>query len=176
MPLPNSSGGVEVLDSSNNQVGTTTPGFEDLISGNHGAGVLISGGTSTDNAVVNSLIGPDLTGSNTKYILHNSGDGIDIDDAVDTMVGFTGSIQSPIPGGNTISGNSGNGVSIRGSASGTVLLYNRIGTDGSGTFVNVGLANQGYGVLVDSTSSTGSTIGGTITLPSDGVLCSVRST
>ena len=86
------------------------------------------------------------------------------------MVGFTGSIQAPIPGGNTISGNSGTGVSIGGSASGTVLLYNRIGTDGSGTFVNVGLANQGYGVLVDTSASTdstiaGATIGGTIAVP-----------
>jgi hypothetical protein len=166
--VPNTGGGVEILDSSNNQVGTTTPGFENLISGNHGAGVLISGASSTDNAVVDSLIGPDLTGSNTKFMLHNSGDGIDVVDAVGTMVGFTGSIQNPTAGGNTISGNSGNGVSIGGSASGTVLLFNRIGTDGTGTFINRGLNNQGYGVLVDSTSSQGSTIGGTITVSSQG--------
>ena len=81
------------------------------------------------------------------------------------MVGFTVSIQDPIAGGNTISGNSGNGVSISGSATGTVLLFNRIGTDGTGTFVNAGLANQGYGVLINTAASTGSTVGGTITVP-----------
>ena len=70
------------------------------------------------------------------------------------MVGFTGSLQDPTPGGNTISGNSGNGVSIGGSASGTVLLFNKIGTDGTGTSSTTGLANQGYGVLVDASGNT----------------------
>ncbi len=170
----NRSAGVEILNSSNNTIGAD--GFENLISGNSVTGqsipgVLISGSNSQDNAVIDSLIGLGLTGSQS---LPNSGDGIDIIDAVGTMVGFTGSLQNPTPGGNTISGNLGNGASISGSASGTVLLYNKIGTDGTGTLVNNGLANQGYGVLVDTTNSSigatiaGTTIGGTIMVPSSG--------
>jgi hypothetical protein len=159
--LPNAVG-VEILASSNNTVGSAVAGLTNLISGNTGAGVIISGSASSQNAVVNSLIGPDLTGSNTQYVLHNGGDGIDVVDAVGTMVGFSGPVASPTGGGNTISGNSGDGVSIGGSAAGTVLLFNKIGTDGTGTSTSSALANGGYGVVVNSTSTTGSTIGGTI--------------
>ena len=45
--VPNASGGVQIQDSSNNQVGTTTAGFENLISGNTGAGVSITGASSS---------------------------------------------------------------------------------------------------------------------------------
>ena len=103
-----------------------------------------------------------MTGSITSDVLHNGGDGIDIVDAVGTKVGFTGAVASRTSGGNTISGNAGNGVSIGGSASGSVLLFNKIGTDGSGTSTSSALANGGYGVVVDSTSTAGSNIGGTI--------------
>ena len=121
---------------------------------------------SQGNAIINSLIGPDISGSNTKYFLNNSGDGIDIIDAAGTTVGFTGTAQNPTAvAGNAISGNLGAGVSIGGTASKTVLLDNKIGTDITGTFSNVKLANQDYGVVVGG-SSTGTTIGGTITVPS----------
>ncbi len=112
--------------------------------------------------VVNSLIGTDLTGSNSKFDLSNGGDGIDIVDAIGTQVGFGGTPQSPILGGDLISGNKVDGVSISGSASGTIVLDSRIGTDSSAGSTSRSLANGKFGVFIDSTSSIGSTIGGTL--------------
>ena len=88
--------------------------------------------------IINSYIGPDISGSNSKFVLHNGGDGIRIVDAVDTQIGFTGTYQDPIAAGNLISANGtasgtvGNGVEIEGTSTGTALLYNKIGTNSTG--------------------------------------------
>ena len=90
-------------------------------------------------------------------------------------MGFTTTTQgATVSGGNVISGNAGTGVSIGGAASGTVLLFNNIGTDSTGTFSNVGLANQNYGVVVGG-SSTKTTIGGTVFSAASGYALQVVS-
>ncbi len=172
--------GIEISNSSYNTVGGTSfslfknaggtaNALVNLISGNTGDGVLIMvvptvppapAGSSMNNVVMNSLIGPDLSGSNTKFQLNNGGDGIDIVDATGTQVGFAGSALTPVLGGNLISGNLGDGLAVSGSANGTVVLANQIGTDLSGNSASTSLANRGFGVLI--TTANSATIGGVL--------------
>jgi hypothetical protein len=163
--------GIEITDSSGNTVGGTAfslfnnaggaaNDLVNLISGNTDDGVLITGVSSIGNVVMNSLIGPDLSGSNTQFQLDNGGAGIDIVDATATHVGFAGSALAPVLGGNLISGNLGDGLAISGTASGTVVFANRIGTDLSGNSTSTALANQGYGVSI--TTANSATIGGAL--------------
>ena len=169
--------GIEILNSSDNIVGSTispilsgkglvATGLANVISGNKGDGVLISvsgSSSSSGNVVVNSMIGLDLSGSNSKFHLENGGDGVDIVGATGTQVGFGGTPQAPILGGNLISGNKDNGVAISGSASGTIVLDNWIGIGGSGGSTSTTLANGQFGVAIDTASTVGTTIGGALT-------------
>ncbi len=155
--------GVEILNSSLNTIGGTASATLasnlNLISGNKGDGVEVEG-SSASNTIVNAIIGPDISGSNTKFPLNNNGDGILIHDAQDTQVGFVGTNQI---WGNTISGNVGDGVEISGSAQGTVLEHNLIGTDSTGTFTSDTLGNHEFGIAISAQVSSppvGSTIGG----------------
>jgi hypothetical protein len=127
-------------------VGGTTPAARNLISGNAGGGVFMSGsfnGAQADSMrVQGNYIGTDRSGTKD---LGNDGIGIDIEAASNTTLGGTTAASR-----NVVSGNNGlAGVELL-FASGTKMLGNRVGTTASGTGA---LGNAGNGVVLESASS-----------------------
>lgn len=121
-----------------------------LISGNAGDGILLTGAGATGNRVLGSTIGADVTGATA---VPNGGSGVTI---------VSGASLNTIGGskageGNLISGNAGSGVSITGTtATSNLLLGNFVGTTADGKSVLAG-TSQPTGVFLDTT--TGNTIG-----------------
>ncbi len=122
-----------------NLIGGTAAGAGNLISGNPGAGVITSG---TGTRIQGNLIGTDVTG--TKKIPNTTG--ISANGQNILVGGLTAGAR------NVISGNSSDGVSIRGT--GSKVQGNFIGTDITGTLA---LGNSGNGV----SAVDGALIGGT---------------
>ncbi len=134
--------GVRVTGGSTlNNIGGTAEGDRNVISGNLGAGIALTGGGVSGNIVRRNSIGTDPTGM---VAVGNGGDGILIDaGASDNVIGgvtpgnppgtrpFDFSGAQP-PDGNLISGNAGNGVRIANGATGNNLFGNFIGTDATG--------------------------------------------
>jgi parallel beta-helix repeat protein len=111
-----------------------------LISGNGDNGVHIKD-ESTTNTVQSNFIGTDRTGTTTigtdKKTLGNTGSGILIDNTPDNTIG-----------GNLISGNAQNGITLTGSmATRNQVQGNRVGTDRSGM---VALGNTRAGILINT--------------------------
>lgn len=124
-----------------------------------GSGVTLN---DSDIHVVGNDIGVALDGTTP---MGNTGDGLTINatsnnDVVGATTSFVPSVASDAisQASNVISSNSGNGISIHGSA-GDVIVANYIGTDVSGM---IALGNAGSGIELDS-GANGNTIGGTIT-------------
>ncbi|MFI5457958.1 MAG: beta strand repeat-containing protein, partial [Isosphaerales bacterium] len=140
--VPNGAQGI-LIESSSNLIGVAGAG--NIISANAGDGVEIDGTGATQNLVAGNLIG---TGPGGGYIFGtgnpgNRGDGVDIQDAPDNIIGGDSTAQ-----GNTISSNAGAGVFITGaSASSNVVSNNIIGLTSDGSQV---LGNAEQGVAVDS--------------------------
>jgi CSLREA domain-containing protein len=126
----NQAGGI-VAASDNNTIGGTTVGARNVISGNHGDGVMINGAL---NSIEGNLIGLNAAGT---AALGNQGNGVTIDGNIN-MVG--GSVPEAR---NIISGNIGNGIRINSDSD--EVQRNFIGTDISGT---VPVGNQMSGVYV----------------------------
>ncbi len=145
--LGNAGNGVILnVNASNNTVGGTAAGSRNVISGNTQSGILITGNAATGNVVVGNFIGTDVNGT---AALGNGIHGVDINNAPSNTIGTV------IGSANVISGNTGDGVRIQGTAAtGNVVQANLIGTDNTG---NNALANGGDGVRVDGAS--GNTIG-----------------
>jgi len=143
--LANSSSGVWVERGSNNIIGGTTTGVGNLISGNNGYGVRITG--ASGNLIQGNLIGTDVTGTAP---LGNNEDGVFIRAVNNTIGGPTAGAR------NVISGNNGTGVRICGyDASGNLVQGNFIGTDITGT---TALSNGLHGV--DIYGAPDNTVGG----------------
>jgi parallel beta-helix repeat protein len=147
--LGNSDSGVFISGSPFNTIGGTVAGEENVISGNAGSGVHVSGQDATGNVIEGNLIGTDRTGTGDTG---NQGHGVLIgDDASNTTIGGSAPDE-----GNTISGNDTDGIRIAGGASGNSILGNRIGTNSS---VTAAVGNGQHGViLLDGATNT--TIGG----------------
>jgi len=130
--------------------GVDTFRLSNVISGNRGNGITISGGN--DNVVEANFVGTDPTGTKVRA---NHGNGIQITaGAADNLIGgiaaagnnpTNGVFRRP-PQGNLVSGNCGNGVLIDGGATGNQLSGNYIGTQASG---NAALGNRRDGVAID---------------------------
>ena len=123
--------GIEI-DGNNNLIGGTATGAGNVISGNGFAGVYI---TSNGNVVQSNRIGTDAAGNAAL----GNGDGINITGNINS--GANNSIKH-----NLISGNTGQGVYLRGASQGTSLIGNLIGVNASAT---AALANR-LGVLIAS--------------------------
>lgn len=135
--------------SSGNTIGGTAAADRNLISGNTGDGVEVSGMLATGNTILGNFIGVDVTGA---VDLGNSDHGIEINDAPSNTIGGTTTASR-----NIISGNNDDGVFIEGTdASGNMVLGNFIGTDLSGT---ADLGNSQDGVFVGNAPNN--TVGGT---------------
>ncbi|MFH1539168.1 MAG: hypothetical protein ABIH66_09430, partial [bacterium] len=150
--------GVEISSSAaNNTVGGTTSGERNIISGNTGNGVWITGAGTDGNTVTGNYIGTDVSGA--VAIGNVNGVGISLPAKNNTI----GGTNNPGPGCagecNLISGNSETGVGISGvGTDGNKVIGNYIGTDVSGA---VAIGNK-YGVNI-TMSATNNTVGGTTT-------------
>jgi hypothetical protein len=156
--LGNSDGGVLLLGgASNNTIGGTTRSARNIISGNNAMpdeafpGVLIGNSSATDNIVEGNFIGTNITGTKP---LANKGGGLTlINDTSGNSIG--GSTDGA---GNLISGNTGYGVDIEGTATSTnVVQGNFIGSD---ITAKSPLPNSLDGVIAFEGASN-NTIGGT---------------
>ena len=160
--LGNSGRGVYVYEAPANFIGGTEPGARNLIAGNTGSGVFILGAGATGNQVQGNFIGTEVSGTAAL----GNGIGVEVSNApANTVGGTTGMAR------NVISGNSGFGVSVFGTAN--VVQGNFIGTDvtgsaslGNGTGVRVsGVDNTVGGV----TPGAGNVISGNGDLLGDGL-------
>jgi CSLREA domain-containing protein len=146
--VPNGEG-VSITGGSDSIIGGMQPEGRNVISGNRGHGVHVSGpGWATD--IFNNYIGTSPSGG---AALGNGGAGIRIADSELTRVG------SP-DAGNVISGNVGSGIEIEdtaadGAARSTLVHNNRIGTNAAG---NAALGNGSDGVALINTQEV--TLGG----------------
>jgi hypothetical protein len=155
--VANGGDGVDLTGVSNNVIGGTMAAEQNVISGNNGAGVFISGSNSSANMLLGNIIGANATGS---AALGNSGNGVEIaGGATNNTIGGTAAGE-----GNVISSNGGGknyvGLLIDGSGTSNNLVEgNFIGTNAAGT---VALGNSLHGVAIQAGAS-GNIIGGTTT-------------
>lgn len=146
---PNGGHGL-VLASNTNWIGGDLPVDRNVISGNAGDGIVVSG---LGNIVHGNRIGTTASGT---AALPNAGNGVRVVGA-NTRIG--GEMSDT---GNLISGNAHDGIAIEAGAHGTLLRHNRIGTNANG---NALLGNAHNGVII---RASGVTIG----LPGQGNLIS----
>jgi CSLREA domain-containing protein len=146
-PISNTLGGVLISSGTkNNRLGGSSTAEQNVISGNGGPGVVISGTATLSNTVTGNIIG--LRASSVGGLFttegHNSGDGVLV---------ANGAQYSRIGGttaeANTIAANTGNGVHVAGNQTKLVTISeNYIGVAlSSEVFVPAG--NTQNGVLVD---------------------------
>ena len=147
--VPNSFSGISSLRAGNHRIGGTQAGQGNLVSGNLGTGIELSGATS-GTRIEGNFVGTNAAG--TAAIPNGSGVGIRIYGGSNNVVGGT------TPGArNLISGNGppGNGHGIRleiyGNSSGNRIEGNYIGTDVTGLLP---LGNGGAGIQVFSPDSS----------------------
>jgi len=145
--IANGSTGIEILTGATaNVIGGTIAGLGNLISGNTGAGIQISGTGTSSNQVFGNKIGTNAAGTAAlaNGTLVTVREGLYLTSgAQNNVIGATGA-----NGGNLISGNTGNGVSISSATTtGNRLINNKIGTDAAGT---AAIANAGHGIEVRS--------------------------
>jgi hypothetical protein len=155
--LPNGLSGVEIDGgSTSNIVGGTSSGSLNVISGNLGNGVLLTGSGTSDNLVEGNYVG---TTKNGLSIVDEDGNNLgNVEDGVCVLSGANSNTIGGSSGvaGNLISGNQLNGISLNG-VDYTLVEGNLVGTDKTGT---VGLGTQQLGVIVHN-SAAYNTVGGT---------------
>ncbi len=151
---PNGGGGVLINLATGNVIGGATVAQRNVISGNNGDGVAITGADAT-NTVQGNYIG---VGANGSIDLGNTGNGVSLGAASNQQIG--GSASTPgTERGNVISGNGSDGVEINGAGGATSsnsVQGNLIGTNAAGTSA---IRNDGNGVLVTG-GANGNAIGG----------------
>ncbi len=151
--IANGNIGIEVNEAPNNTIGGTTPAARNVFSGNHGAGVFLTGAAATGNVIQGNYIGTNAAGTggigNTKM-----GIGIGASpNAVGANNDLIGGTVGTTPGGdctgacNLISGNGSNGIFVTGTESqGHIIVGNYIGTNAAGSN-SIGNALDGIGIL-----------------------------
>jgi len=128
-------GGISICGTAGyNRVGGTAPGERNVISGNEGSGISLTGEDLVGNVILGNLIGTDIAG---RRPLAN-GTGVSLDAATrHNIIGGSTAAEANVIGGNTV------GTSLRNAGiEDTFILGNRIGTDRSGA-VAIGNANTG---------------------------------
>jgi parallel beta-helix repeat protein len=127
--------GIYLDSSSGNTVGGTTPAQRNVISGNAGLGLSLSGAPLT--VIAGNFVGTDVSGA---FALQNGGGIFLAAHSDDSVVGGT---TGTTPGGpctgacNLVSGNNGVGINVTGSFAGNagvVVQGNFVGVDATGTY------------------------------------------
>ncbi|HET9493032.1 MAG TPA: S-layer homology domain-containing protein [Chloroflexia bacterium] len=130
--------GIFIVNSASNTLGGIVPGRVNLnlLSGNQGSGILITGSGSTGNLVQGNYIGTDITG--TRPLGQSVGVNISATGTNNVIGGLDPRAR------NVISANTNAGITINGSgANNNLVLGNYIGTDATGQFP---LGNRGEGI------------------------------
>jgi hypothetical protein len=147
----NANGTGITIASSGNTIGGTSPLARNVIQGNTGAGVMLSGAAGTGNTV------------ESNFILDNGADGVLVESASNHIGQAIG--LGPSGAGNVISGNRGNGVHLFGPlAQANTVANNEIGTQVGLATIALAIrgtqprANAGAGVLIEN--APGNIIGG----------------
>ena len=140
--------GVSIIGSANNSVGGITSTFRNVISGNTGSGISLTGSTSSGNVIEGNLIGTNVAGvgsiPNANGVVVSAG-------ASNNTIG--GAI---VAARDVISGNTGAGVTFTGAnTAGNVIEGEYIGLTSSGT---AALPNA-EGVMITA-AATSNSIGG----------------
>jgi PKD domain/PA14 domain len=155
----NATWGLMVIGGANNTIGGTSPGNQNIVSGNLQGGIAVIATGANDNQIQGNLIGVNATGNAD---LGNVFSGIFIGDASGFSGGYTGFATNTIVGGdsvgarNIISGNNNSGIFISGSgSSGNIVRGNYIGTDLNGS---AAIGNSFWGIIVSNAPEN--TIGG----------------
>ena len=144
--LGNNGDGILISDSSGNTIGGADAAQRNVIVQNDGAaGIVITGGGSTDNEVFGNYIG---IGPDGNTAMGNAEEGIRIlNGASDNVIGGANAGE-----GNVISANGDEGLVIDGSGSdGNLVRGNYIGLNADG---DVGLGNFGNGILISDGASS----------------------
>ncbi|HUE69556.1 MAG TPA: right-handed parallel beta-helix repeat-containing protein [Pirellulaceae bacterium] len=159
---PNRLGGMTILKGSFNLIGTNADGVDDaaegnLISGNLGSGVRISGfaigappAPATQNVIAGNLIGTDATGT---FSIGNQVLGLDFNQAHGNRIGTNGDGVRDAAERNVLSGNRLDGVRLLRSDD-NVVAGNYIGTDATGTVRVEGVHSTQRGVSIDNQASS----------------------
>ena len=147
--LPNGSG-VELSDSLGVTIGGTASAARNVISGNSGAGILLS---NSPGPIVGNYIGTDSTGTAAV----GNATGLSLQGTTAATIGGTAFAAR-----NVISGNRGDGVTLAADSFRNVILGNFIGTDKDATAA-VGNLGRGVSLLYGGNvhPSTLNTVGGT---------------
>ncbi len=141
--LGNTNNGVAVVNSTANVIGGASISARNIISGNNGSGVYLSGSGASMNLVQGNFIGTDFTGT---AALSNVADGITLSGGANNTIGGTNA-----GAGNIISGNGKAGVYLQNTGAGNNLVAgNYIGTDASG---KVGIGNVFAGITLSAANS-----------------------
>lgn len=142
--IGNTGDGIQIVGSSGNAIGGAVANQRNVISGNVGAGVLISGEGATFNIVAGNLIGTNRSGTAP---IGNGGAGVRLSNSPSNQIGTEFANE-----GNVISANN-IGVEILGLGDDNLIQGNFIGTDVNGT---ANLGNATFGVRI---TSSGNVIG-----------------
>lgn len=136
--LPNKQGGIVVNGVEKTYIGGTRDGTGNLISGNEGPGIKITGETASLNVIRRNFIGTNLSGDKA---IPNTEDGILIENAPGNIIGEKDS-------GNLVSGNADSGIKI----TGTTAITNQIAANYIGVDKNADKAipNGGDGVHIEN--------------------------
>jgi parallel beta-helix repeat protein len=133
--LPNLTDGVVLHLSPANLIGGTEPGSGNLISGNGGHGIELSGTATKNNQVFGNRIGTNAAGSSA---VSNGKSGVLV------AIGAKDNAIGGADGGNQISGNQADGVTVRDQGTnGNKIQGNLIGTNAAGTGA---LGNAHHGI------------------------------
>jgi uncharacterized repeat protein (TIGR01451 family) len=144
--------GISIAGWSANTIGGSTAGAGNLISGNAGAGISISGTTSDPGT--NFVFGNDIgTIAGGLAPLGNGQAGVLISGASQDQIGGSGAA------GNVISGNTGPGIQLVSGASGTSIYNNVIGV-GSDNATPVGNGSDGIQVVNSPNTQIGGVLAG----------------
>ncbi|MBS1790829.1 MAG: putative Ig domain-containing protein [Acidobacteria bacterium] len=163
--------GLAIRASSNNTIGGTLLSDRNVISGNTTDGVLIMRQTTpsvvaaSGNKIINSYIGPDVTG---RFDLGNTGFGVNVSGGDASVIGGATNDQR-----NIISGNNGGGVHVGTTpATNNKIIGNYIGIDATGVFpLGNGVAGGGGtapGVWIEDAPNN--FVGGTVESNANGTL------
>ena len=149
--LGNGQDGIHVsFTATNNVLGGTSASARNIIAGNQGDGIELTGVGVTLTAIQGNYIGLGVDGAT---VLGNSGDGIHI-----SVGASNNTIGGTVSGArNVVAGNASQGIQVEGSGtSNNVVLGNFVGTDATGTLAR---GNVLDGVRIGN-SATANTIGG----------------